>query len=278
LGSNQELDASAQIDSVFDGVYSFGRDIETREAAWRAALALAGSDSLLCGRSACECWGMIRPRTRIPALIEVAVQAGNATERRGLSPALCGTRVNIVERRLEEDERRRKDGLELTSPPRALIDLAAVADRREVTFAFLEACRLGLFDRSDVAYCFRRMAGRRGVRKLRPLVASWVPELSRIRSVLEGLCLLACIDRGIEMPLVNARVAGYEVDLCWPKKRLVVELDGAAFHGDTMSRQRDLAKTRDLKARGFRVLRISYREMNDDPEGAAARIEAALAR
>lgn len=51
------------------------------------------------------------------------------------------------------------------------------------------------------------------MKKLNPLLASWVPELDQIRSVLEGLFLLAWLKTGRPMPLVNVRVASFgEVD------------------------------------------------------------------
>ncbi len=146
------------------------------------------------------------------------------------------------------------------------MDFAASASTREVRFAFLEACRLGLFDRRDVEYCFRRISGRRGAAKLKPLLPSWVPELKRTRSVLEGLFLLAWAERGLKMPRVNEKVFGREVDGFWPDEKLVLELDGGAFHSDPISRQRDLEKTRYLIGKGLRVVRVTYREFEADPD------------
>jgi hypothetical protein len=35
---------------------------------------------------------------------------------------------------------------------------------------------------------------------------------------------------GLPAPQTNVRVGGYEVDFYWPRARLVVELDGWAYH------------------------------------------------
>jgi len=50
---------SGRLVKVARGVYSYGRDVENREAAWRAALAAVGPGSVLAGRSACEAWEMV---------------------------------------------------------------------------------------------------------------------------------------------------------------------------------------------------------------------------
>lgn len=261
---------------VIDGVYSYGRDIEMSEAAWRAALVAAGPDSVLTGRSACEAWGAIRTKRTIPALIEVGSERRKAKVHPCFSPALRRTRVKVVRRQFEPGDVRTKHGLRLERAALALIDLAVNATASDVRFAFLETCRLGLFGERDVAFCFRRVAGRRGAKKLRPLLALWVPELRRIKSVLEGLFLLAWVERGLEMPEVNVKVCGFEVDDYWSAHRLVLELDGGAFHSDPLAVRRDTVKTRKLEAAGFRVIRVSYDEFALDPAAVVKRIAAII--
>lgn len=262
---------------VFHGVYSYGRDIETGEATWRAALVAAGPGSVLIGRSACEAWGMIRTRRTIPALIEIGTGTGGSVIHQGMSPALRRSRVKVVRRRFEPGDVRTRNGLRLEMPALALIDLAVCARDSDVRFVFLEACRLGLFARRDVDYCFRRVVGRRGARKLRPLLALWVPELKRIKSVLEGMFLLAWVERGLKMPQVNVKVCGYEVDDYWPEHRLVLELDGGAFHSDPMAVRRDAVKTGKLEASGLRVVRVPYDDVAQDPASVVERIAAIIA-
>lgn len=267
---------SGRLIQVLHGVYSYGRDIETWKAAWRAALASAGPESVLTGRSACEVFGMVRTGPPIPALIEVAVGSGNATVKRGLSPALQRTRVKVVRRTFEAGEVISRDGLGLARPTRALIELAVDRSAIEVKFAFLEACRLGLFTRTDVDGCFRSIAGRRGARKIRPLLALWVPELGRTKSPLEGLFILEWVARESRMPRVNEKVLGFEVDCHWPEVGLVVELDGGAFHSDPVARKRDELKTRKLEADGLRVLRFPYELITDDPDVAVEQVVSIL--
>lgn len=257
---------SGRLIVVFHGVYTYGRDIETRDAAWRAALVAAGPGSFLIGRSACEAWGVIQTQQKIPGTVEVGSGHRKSIVHTGLSPALQGCRVKVASRSPEPGDIRMRNGLKVTRVALALVDLAVNASASDVRFAFLEACRLGLFNHRDVAFCFRRVAGRRGAKKLRPLLAMWVPELARIKSVLEGLFLLAWVERRLEMPQVNVRVCGFEVDDYWPKHRLIVELDGAAFHSDPMSKAQDRKKERILRAAGFKVLRFGYDSVLNAPD------------
>ena len=156
---------------VIRGVYSLGRDVESTDSALRAALLFAGPGAALTGVSACLKWGFIRSREQIPRYMEIATTSGHTRKKRGTSPAMRHTLISVVKRYLSPEEIRVKDGLALVRPALALIDFAVNASKREVRFAFLEACRLKLFTEEDLKYCFNRMARRRGATKLRPFLA-----------------------------------------------------------------------------------------------------------
>jgi len=162
------------------------------------------------------------------------------------------------------------------SPPLALVDFAVSASSRELRFAFLEGCRLKLINEHDIEHGFNLVVRRRGAKKLRPLLALWVPELNRIRSVLEGLFLLAWVARGYPMPLVNVRIHGKEVDFYWPNKRFVLETDGSSFHSDPIQKAIDFAKQKLLESRGETLIRMTYRQFEDDPSAQVHRVASQL--
>jgi len=257
---------------VLRGVYSLGRDIEATDAAFRAALLFSGPGSALTGRSAAEKWGLVKSSDSIPRVIEVATPSGKSRKTKGCSRALRNTVITVIRRPLEPGDIRSKDGLQLVRPALALIDLAVKAGEREVFFAFLEACRLRLFDERDLKYCFRRLAGKRGAKKLAPCLELWVPELKRIRSVLEGWFLLEWVERRLPMPEVNARTFGIEVDFFWACAGVILELDGDAFHSDPVQKRRDLERQRHLESRGMVVIRMTYKEFAANPAAAIDRI------
>ncbi|MCB0871365.1 MAG: DUF559 domain-containing protein [Solirubrobacterales bacterium] len=261
---------------VIRGVYSLGRDVESTDAALRAALLFAGPGAALTGASACLKWGFIKSRETIPRYMEIATPHGHSRKKSGTSPAMRHTVISVLKRNLRPDEVRVKDGLALVRPALALIDFAVNASKREVRFAFLEACRLRLFTEEDLKYCFNRMTRRRGARKLRPFLALWVPELLRIKSVLEGWFLLEWVERALEMPEVNVKTFGYEVDCLWRKLGVVLELDGDAFHSDPAQKALDLEKQRFLESRGLIVIRVTYAEFAADPGAVIERVIAVL--
>jgi very-short-patch-repair endonuclease len=80
------------------------------------------------------------------------------------------------------------------------------------------------------------------------------------------------------MPLVNGFVDGLEVDFHWPAFRPVVETDGSAFHRNPIAFERDRRRDLALEAAGWHVLRISWRQLLEEPEHVATTLAALLAR
>ena len=58
---------------------------------------------------------------------------------------------------------------------------------------------------------------------------------------------------------------------------MIVELDGHATHGTRASFEDDRARDRALVAAGWRVIRITWRQLRDEPEAVARDLRAALA-
>jgi very-short-patch-repair endonuclease len=81
----------------------------------------------------------------------------------------------------------------------------------------------------------------------------------------------------IRRPEVNMRVAGYEVDLLWRAERLVVELDGRAFHASPAAFRDDRRRDADLQAAGYRVLRFTWHQIDAETAWVVTRIRQLLA-
>jgi very-short-patch-repair endonuclease len=86
---------------------------------------------------------------------------------------------------------------------------------------------------------------------------------------------------GLPAPLFNAGllVEGrwIECDCVWRAQRLVVELDGRAVHGTTIAFERDRARDRALSASGWRVIRITWRQLHLEAGAVAADLSRILA-
>jgi len=56
----------------------------------------------------------------------------------------------------------------------------------------------------------------------------------------------------------------------WRDRGLILELDGHAFHKARRDFERDRARDRALQTAGWKVLRVTWRQLHDDPDGLAA--------
>jgi very-short-patch-repair endonuclease len=72
------------------------------------------------------------------------------------------------------------------------------------------------------------------------------------------------------VPLTNTKVAGWEVDAFWPRHKLIVEVDGFAYHGSRAAFERDRRKDAALTQAGYRVLRVTWRRLVHEPHAVVA--------
>lgn len=181
-------------------------------------------------------------------------------------------------RRLHPADRILRDGIPVTSVARTLLDLAEVVPFRQLERAFEEAERLRVLDLPAIDQLCARSRGRRGLRPLGCLIAAAQPSVPATRSELERRFLCLCREAGLPTPSVNVLVAGLEVDAVWQSQRLVVELDGHAFHRSRAAFERDRIRDAALQLAGYRVLRLTYRRLEAEPGVLAETVRSLLAR
>ena len=168
------------------------------------------------------------------------------------------------------------DGIRCTSPARTLVDLAAVATQRVLERVLERSLILRLFDRTALDNALRRANGRRGTGTLRRLLAHLGDEPPRTRNELERGFLDLVRDAGLPRPVVNATVAEHEVDFHWPAQRLIVETDGRATHDTPVAFERDRERDLDLELARWHVIRVSWRQVTEEPERVTRMLRARL--
>ena len=116
----------------------------------------------------------------------------------------------------------------------------------------------------------------------RPQVRAVVARLDPLSgSVLESLCRLLLEDAGLRpfetqhVVRLGRRAVG-RVDFAWPEQRLVVEVDGYAFHADRASYRKDRRRINELVLAGWRVLRFSWEDVVGSPELVIEQVRRAL--
>jgi very-short-patch-repair endonuclease len=209
-------------------------------------------------------WSLPVPETDV---IDITVVRRNPRAREGL-------RVHVV-RRLDRRDIRVREGVPLTAPARTLLDLAAAIPVRDLERAVNEAQIRRLARPRQLLDVLERSRRRRGARALRELL-DVDPAFTRSEAERRLLRLLRAA--GIPPTDVNVRIGRHEVDFLWREQRLVVEVDGYAFHSSRAAFERDRLRDAELQTAGYRVMRVTWRHLVEEPEAVIARVAQALAR
>jgi very-short-patch-repair endonuclease len=236
--------------AVHRGVYTVGHRLLTKHGRWMAGVLACGPGAVLSHRAAAALWGI-----RGGVKVEVTIPRN----RRG-RPGIALHWAN-----LPADEVTTRDGIPATTVPRTLLDLSAVVQRDELRSAVRQAEQLRLADRLWLGDLIDRYPRRPGVPNLRALVEEARAELPRVRSDLEERFQAFLLDAAVPMPATNVLIEGHEVDCAWEQQRLVVELDSRSAHDTRDAFEADRARDRRLGAAGWRVVRITWRQLHQTP-------------
>jgi very-short-patch-repair endonuclease len=255
---------SGRLTRLYRGVYQLG-PLGTPDTRLLAGVLACGPHAVLARRSSGGYWGFLPP-TYGPDVVEVLIRRGRAGSMAGVS-ARCG-------RTVADDEVTVRNGIPITTPERTLFDLATELGSRELERALAEAEALRLVARKRLLAVVRRNAGRPGARSLAALLADGTA--ARTRSEAEEQLLGLVRLSGLPAPQCNVRVAGLEVDFLWRTARLVVEVDGEAYHSSAARFESDRRRDARLLAAGLRVMRITWRQLVDEREAVLVRLTQAL--
>jgi hypothetical protein len=238
---------SGRLYRVYRGVYAVGRRRLPVEGRWMAAVRACGEGAAVSHRSAAALWGLV-PRSG-PAVgaggpIDVVVPFERRPTRR------TGIRLHRSRSLLPSNVVRR-DGIPVTNPARTLADMRRVSSPSELRSMVRKAEVLGL--RTELA-----------------------PRKEPTRSDLEDLFLEFCERYGFPAPAVNREIAEIEVDFSWPDLKVAVETDSYQFHRGAQAYENDHERDLDLRAAGYDVVRLTWRQLTRKPDRCAAAVDEAL--
>jgi hypothetical protein len=223
-----------------------------------AAVLAAGPDAVLSHRSAAALWGILSSERVEVTVPRVLRGPPGVTAHRSLLPA---------------DETTKLEGIRVTTVPRTLLDLASVVSPTHLERALNEAEVLRLTDPLSLADLVERHPHRHGIRVVRSVLGE-----ARVvtRSELEVRFRRFLRTSGVPAPALNVRLEGIECDCVWHAQRLVVELDGRAAHDTAAAFERDRARDRMLYVAGWSVVRITWRQLRNEPERITADLKKLL--
>jgi very-short-patch-repair endonuclease len=225
---------AGRLHRVHRGVYAVGHRRLSNEGRWMAAVLACGEEAVLSHFSAAALWRMLKPAD---GPIHVTLPHTNGRSKR---KGIRIHRSTVLLPRHTTSEL----NIPVTDPTRTLEDL-----RRSVS--------------PDL---YRR--ARREAEFLRLPLGN--VESDGTATELEARLLAVCRRHRIPKPEVNVPVGPYIVDFLWPDHRLVVEVDGWEGHGSKSAFEDDRARDARLTSLGYRVLRFTWRQLNDEPGEVAA--------
>lgn len=221
-------------------------------------------DALVSHRVAGAVWGML---DEVPDRAEVTV-VGRSGHR------LAGVTVHRVSAMDRREVRWRRD-LPVTSPARTVVDLAGELDVLELENVLAICREEKLASLNEIRAAMQRAPQSRGIGTLRRLLDQG--GFARTKSYYERKMLRLIDQAGLPRPLTNHKLLRHEVDMVWLDRKLVLEFDSRKFHADRRAFERDRRRDQDLVAAGYRVIRVTARQLEEEPFGVIARLAAALA-
>ena len=249
--------AVGRLRPMFRGVYAVGHAAVSEKGWCQAALLASGNQSVLTHETACQLW---RLRATEPFPISVIVSSNRARKL---------DRIQARRMRLDPRDWMTLDGLRVTTPARTIVDMAGELSPRQMRRLVERAQDLRRFDPNRIETVLARNPHRPGCRPLLHLIALLEPDADGAKSHLERLFLALIRRAGLPKPEVNVEIEGRQRDVVWREQRLVIEVDGYAYHSSREAMRRDRRRDRELTAALWRPARFTYEEVAFEPPAVA---------
>lgn len=170
----------------------------------------------------------------------------------------------------------------ITTGARTLIDLGAVVDRETVERALEDALKRRLTSETQLSSRIRELEakGRSGVGVIKSILderGSGPP----VESFLELKFLKILKSSGLQLPIKQYEIFDTgrfvaRVDFAYPVQKIIIEVDGFAYHSSPRELDRDRSRRNELTSLGWRVFQITWRQIQADPVGVIERLRKLL--
>lgn len=220
-----------------------------------------GADSVVSHRSPACLYGLL---SDTGGDIHITVVGRNQAPRPGIR------RHRVA--RLAPQDATKLNGLRITTVARTICDLAATESARDTEYAFQEALYREVVTDRSLKAVLEREPCRRGA----PVVGALLVDPRLTRSEKERLLLKLIRQAQLPAPRTNVPLHGYKADLYWPQQGLIVEFDGWRAHGHRLAFENNRKRDQIHVANGLRVLRVTDRQLTNEPIAVVARIAQAL--
>ena len=160
--------------------------------------------------------------------------------------------------------------LRVTRPAWTAVDLCARLGGQVLDEALRTGVGLG-----DLWSAFHDLGPRPGAAARRALLTD-----SRDEPWSEGERLLHRLLRsaGLTGWRTNVAVCGFRLDVAWIRFKVAVEVDGYEFHSGRETFESDRLRDQQLQAQGWAVARVTWRQLDENPENVVATVRRILRR
>lgn len=260
--------AAGRLHRLHRGVFAVGHRSITLRGRWTAAVLGSGRGAVLSHGSAAALWG-IGGVTGGPIHVTTGRKLRSTGAIRRHYSMLPGDEVTFA------------DGIPVTIVPRTIFDLAATGKTDRIETLLREAEYRQLHDPLSLPHLLERYPRRRGAPRVR-MALERIETLptGRAASPLEERFLPFLRRHRLPRPRLNDWIVlgerRYRVDCHWPGTGQIVELDGWEGHGTRSAFRGDRTRDRRLRVAGYSVTRISWAQIDDEPDALAADLGALL--
>jgi very-short-patch-repair endonuclease len=256
--SEQQIDRrvrNRELVCVLPGVYAH-RSVRVRgdERLWAAVLWSEGG--VVSHHSAAAIWN-------VPAQLTTRVHLTVADRRfRKAMPNLRLHRVPLLGKDVTDAQ-----GLPITSRTRTVIDLLRSDPIARGRTLLDRAIQLGWVTRADILASVVNGRGRTGNARLRQLCADLEPGAhAESERLLHRILKRAGVAGWVPQYRVRLGSRIAFVDVAFPAIRLEIEIDGKLYHDEFSDRfEDDRSRQNALIQAGWRILRFTWRQLNDEP-------------
>jgi hypothetical protein len=232
-------------------------------AVWHAALLQVGDSAVLCHQTAAQIWDIERG-----ALTPVHVTAPHRVRNPGLAIVVHRGIIDGV----------RLHGLRVSGAAKTTIDMCRNRSSAERRAMFDEQLRAGTVTLAQLRRAALDVVGGRGTRGLLSDVDAVDPRLhSIVERSLQVALRESSIDPGVaQYPVRDGAGLIGHADRAWPSRKLIVEIDGYAWHSDRETFRADRRRQNRLVVAGWTVLRFTAYDVTSDSHGVVTQIARAL--
>jgi hypothetical protein len=266
--TDREVDyrlAIGRLHPIHTGVYAVGHAALLPGARYMAAVLAVGDGAVLSRRAAAARLGLSPPSS---GPIDVTVLRRGGRRHKGLA-------VHVT-RSLPDSEITKVENIPCTAWARTLVDLAGVVTKRQLGRALERTLELDLFDLTTMEQALVLSSGRRGIGRLKRVLADLSDEPLPNANIFERRFLELVKAAGLPYPVVNGYIGGHQVDFHWPDRHVAVETDGRETHAHAIAFHRDRDRDLTLTLADWHVIRLTWRQVLNEPERVASALRKRL--